>query len=52
MKTGANFEDINQIKAGYAKGMSAEEISELLKIELKCVASFEPPKTRKKKAEA
>lgn len=42
MKAGANFQDVNEIKALYAQGKSAEEISRIVRIELECVASFAP----------
>ena len=50
MKSIANFSDVNQIKLGYEKGMKATEISDLLKIDLKCVASFEPSKKAAKQS--
>jgi hypothetical protein len=43
-KAGANFEDINQIRAGYAEGWSPEKISSFLNIDLDCVKSFNPEK--------
>lgn len=52
MKTGANMNDVNDIEQLYEEGLSAEEISEKLRIELSCVASFAPKGTKgaKKKA--
>ena len=44
VKPGANFEEVNQIKAGFKKGMTAEEISSVLRISVECVQSFEPKK--------
>ena len=40
MKAGANYKDRNAIKACAAKGMSAQEISDHLLIDLNCVKSF------------
>lgn len=48
MKLGANRLEISQIKKGYEQGMSAEEISSILKICVECVASFAPEKKPKK----
>jgi len=42
MKSGANLNDVNRINEMYAEGLTAEEISEELKIVLSCVASFDP----------
>lgn len=53
MKNGANFQDINQIKLGFEKGMSAQDISSRLNIAVSCVESFAPPaeKPKRKKPE-
>jgi hypothetical protein len=50
MKPGANFQDINRIRAMYAEGKSAEEISAALNIVLTCVESYAPQPAKKKAA--
>ncbi|MEE4280403.1 MAG: hypothetical protein V2I41_00560 [Pseudomonadales bacterium] len=51
MKTGANFEEVNQIKLGFKKGMTAKEISGVLNIAVECVQSFAPKKRVSKNKE-
>lgn len=52
MKTGANNSDVNEINRLYEEGFSAEEISEKLRIELSCIASFAPKGTKPAKKKA
>ena len=49
MKKGANFKDQNDIARWAEAGKSAEEISEIMSIELSCVESFMPDKPKRKR---
>jgi len=49
MKTGANTTDVKDIKDMYFQGMEAKQISEILKINLKTIESFEPEKVKETK---
>jgi transposase-like protein len=40
MKNGANFEDQNNIRRFINEGLSSEQISEALNIDLECVESW------------
>lgn len=42
LKSGANIHDIKIIELMFAEGSTAEEISEVMMIELDCIKSFEP----------
>ena len=42
LKAGANIHDIKVIEQMFADGSTAEEISEVVMIELDCIKSFEP----------
>jgi len=49
MKSGANFQDINDIRAWAEEGKDAGEISQLLAIKPEVVNSFMPEKPKRKR---
>ena len=49
MRHGANFSQVNRIKALYSEGATAKEISARTGIALSCVESFAPAKPKGKK---
>ena len=51
MKSGANFIEQRQIVKLFADGLTAEQISEGMRIAVAHVATYKPKRTRKKKDE-